>query len=866
MATQTEILRIEVDNKQAQKDITDQTKKIEDLKDENKQLLAVNKKLAKEDRDTSKERARNSETIAKNAAVISKNTQQRKQNIGVLQSERKTLNNLRSQLALLTAERNKNLVVGSKAFNHANKQIASYNNQIRAGEEAGKDFRRSVGNYGRAFEGATASILPFNAALLASPIGLIAGALGALLLVVKQSFSFFKEFDTVMSKVRATTSATNEEFEKLRESTIEFGESSKFTATEVAQLQLELAKLGFTTQEIIDSTDAVLNLATATDSELGRAAEVVAQTLNQFNLEATESGRVADVMAKSFVSSGLDIEKFAEGMKNAGKASDLVGVTLEQTTAILAVLADNGVDSSTAGTQLKNVFIELSDKGLSWEDAMNRINKSQNKLTASNELFKKRGSIVGAVIAENVVKIDELTRSINDATDASAEMARIVGNNLQGDLDRLSSSWEGLIARGTFLNKTFRFITKSIKLMIDLVKDIPLVFERVSISIQSTFNSVQKSILDTVRKVAEFTGIEIDGVTKSLSDKLDKNSKDLEERGKAIDEKLLKRAKETNDGFASLAKEQEDQAKASRLRTAQDLLEISNLETEKEIENTKKLAKERQKAAQELAEAREEEAQKQRDATFELELWRKERAAQEITDADEKVKALIEIEKFKLDQELMNESLIETERELLIEQSLQRQLEIKQTARDEEQRQKDEAAAADKKREEEQTKKIETEEKEREDLKKQRVQNGLNLTQAAVGLASEILGKETKAGKALAITAAGINTLQAVTKTLATYGGTPVGYANATAVGLSGALQISKMKAIDASGGGVGGSISTPNVPTTSTQVDTSNVDSQVNQQEVLIAALESQRYSVSVTEINDVQNAVAVGELDSTI
>ena len=171
--------------------------------------------------------------------------------------------------------------------------------------------------------------------------------------------------------------------------------------------------------------------------------------------------------------------------------------------------------------------------------------------------------------------------------------------------------------------------------------------------------------------------------------------------------------------------------------------------------------------------------------------------------------------------------------------------------------------------EEERTKKIAEEEKKRENLAKRRLQNGLDLTKAAVGLASEILGRETKAGKALAITAAGINTAQAVTRTLATYGGTPLGYAQAAAVGATGAVQIAKMKSTDVNGGSGGGSvadISAPSIDSSTTQPDTSNVDNQVNQQEALISALESQRYVVSVSEINDVQNSVSVGETESTI
>ena len=222
-------------------------------------------------------------------------------------------------------------------------------------------------------------------------------------------------------------------------------------------------------------------------------------------------------MAKSFVSSGLDIEKFAEGMKNAGTASDLVGVSIEQTTAILSVLADNGVDASTAGTQLKNVFIELADQGLSWEDAMNQINSSQNKLTAANDLFGKRAAIVSSVIARNGDNIDMLSKSFNDAEGSAAAMAEIVGNNLQGDLDRLSSSWEGLLARGSGLNKVFRAIVTTITFLIDGIKQlgtdfllifspqgfIYVVIKRFASDVRLLFGEVKADSLKIIQKGAE---------------------------------------------------------------------------------------------------------------------------------------------------------------------------------------------------------------------------------------------------------------------------------------------------------------------------------------------------------------------------
>ena len=246
----------------------------------------------------------------------------------------------------------------------------------------------------------------------------------------------------------------------------------------------------------------------------------------------------------------------------------------------------------------------------------------------------------------------------------------------------------------------------------------------------------------------------------------------------------------------------------------------------------------------------------QQQAEFNLALFREEQGLKDIEGIQERANAEIEVEKFKLEQLLMNEELTEVERQLLKEQSLARQIEIQEKA----------DAEFDKLREKE-TKQISEEEKKRESIRKQRLQDGLNLTKSAVELAGKIVGEETKAGKFLAIAAAGINTAQAVTKTLATGGALAI--PQAAVVGGLGAAQIAKIKSTDVSGGSGGGStpnVSTPTIPNTPQQVDTSNVDNQVNQQEALINALESQRFEVSVSEINDVQNAVSVSENDSTI
>ena len=149
------LISINVDNEQAQKSITDQTLKITKLQDANTKLKDKNKELAKSEGDTTAQRAKNSEEIAKNTLKISQANAVRKRAITSQKAEAGSLNNLRNTLATLTAKRNQDLVVGSKAFNQANEYIKKLTQRIKEAEQGGDDFRRSVGKYPQALNQAT---------------------------------------------------------------------------------------------------------------------------------------------------------------------------------------------------------------------------------------------------------------------------------------------------------------------------------------------------------------------------------------------------------------------------------------------------------------------------------------------------------------------------------------------------------------------------------------------------------------------------------------------------------------------------------------------------------------------------------------
>ena len=258
------------------------------------------------------------------------------------------------------------------------------------------------------------------------------------------SVKTFADFEQGMAKVKAISGATGLEFKSLEESALLLGRTTRFTATQVSALQLAYSKLGFNPAEIIKVTAATLDLALATGEDLATSATVAASTLRGFELSATEMGRVVDVMAASFSSSALDLEKFSTAMATLAPVAKNAGVGLEEATSYLSILVDRGVDASTAGTGLRNMFLNLAESGQTLSGALEEINTSTNKNATALRLFGKRGATVAAIMAANVGEAQSLKTAYDGAGGSASRMAGIMDNTLQGSLFKLKSAFEGM--------------------------------------------------------------------------------------------------------------------------------------------------------------------------------------------------------------------------------------------------------------------------------------------------------------------------------------------------------------------------------------------------------------------------------------
>ena len=285
-----------------------------------------------------------------------------------------------------------------------------------------------------------------------------AAAFRAINKIVSSVVRTFRDFEFQMAKVRAITGATEGEIRALSDTAQDLGRTTFFTAAQVAELQTNFGKLGFTTSEILAAQEATLQLATATGSDLARAAIVAGASVRGFGLDATETQRVVDIMATSFTSSALDLEKFQTSMTKVAPIAANANISLEATTAIMGTLTDAGIEASIAGTSLRNIFLKMQDptSALSKKigftvnsteslfKAINILNDSNLKNSEIQQIVDKRQVAAFTTILKGADSIEHL-HNLNMASAGSAqEMADIVGDNLEGAFKRLTSAVEGL--------------------------------------------------------------------------------------------------------------------------------------------------------------------------------------------------------------------------------------------------------------------------------------------------------------------------------------------------------------------------------------------------------------------------------------
>ncbi len=329
-----------------------------------------------------------------------------------------------------------------------------------------------VRNAMKSVEGGVASLgkrmgnLALGMAPVALAAGVMLGSFGACVGVAAG-------FEDQMAKVGAVSRASSEEMAALEKTARELGATTQFTAVQVGEAEQYLAMAGFSAQENIAALPGVLNLAAATATDLGRAADISSDILSAFGMKAEEMTRVADVLALTCATANTNMELLGDTMKYVAPVARMAGLSLEETAAMAGLLGNVGIKGSQAGTTLKAMLNkmaaptkeaqELFQKlGVTVKDSAGNLRSPVTVLGEMAAGLKNMGTaeqiaamkmIVGEeaiagfselIEKEGIGAIAEYARQLEAGGGSAAEMAARMNDTLAGSLRGLGSAWESV--------------------------------------------------------------------------------------------------------------------------------------------------------------------------------------------------------------------------------------------------------------------------------------------------------------------------------------------------------------------------------------------------------------------------------------
>ncbi|MEH7223850.1 phage tail tape measure protein [Bacillus sp. JJ1566] len=278
------------------------------------------------------------------------------------------------------------------------------------------------------------------------------------------------DFEQQMSRVKAISGATGEEFKRLQESALDLGASTSKSASEVALGMEDMAAMGFNVNEIIAAMPGVISASEAAGSDLATTAGIVAAALNSFQLEASDATRVADVLAMAANVSAASVDDMGYAFKYAAPIANSLGISMEEVAAAIGIMTNAGLEGSQAGTSLRQILISLNNPAKEQEKLMNKLGfsikdssgnaKSLSQmirdLTKSTESMTKAdklatiAKLVGteaasgmiAIINGGVDQLDEFTEALRNSEGASKEAADVMMDNLKGAYEEFTGALE----------------------------------------------------------------------------------------------------------------------------------------------------------------------------------------------------------------------------------------------------------------------------------------------------------------------------------------------------------------------------------------------------------------------------------------
>lgn len=350
------------------------------------------------------------------------------------------LNNF-TQAATQTAKATEKVTTATKATTEAQKGV-----QV-AIEKSARSLSTGSGSLTRAW-------LRFSATMwsVISVVRLFVRTIGSAI----KNISNFQQANANLATIMQVS---RNDIEVLTNDALMLGRTTEWTASQVTELQTALAKLGYNIPQIRNMQASVLQFATAVGAKLPEAANLAGASLRMFGMRSSETQKALEILTAATNKSALDFEKLKVSLPYVGAIAHSIGMDIAQTASLLGVLTNAGLESSRAGTGLRQVLLELSKQNgklqtamggniKTFDDFVNGLQAMRDRGLQAGEatkLVSTRASSALLILANGVDDIRRLNEEVRDTDGLLKTIQADRLNTLHGSTLLLKSAWEGLI-------------------------------------------------------------------------------------------------------------------------------------------------------------------------------------------------------------------------------------------------------------------------------------------------------------------------------------------------------------------------------------------------------------------------------------
>lgn len=284
------------------------------------------------------------------------------------------------------------------------------------------------------------------------------------------------EFEDSLSNLSAITGLQGQALDKLKKQIENTGnethKSFKTIADSYTVIGSKMPELLKQPEALDAVTRSVITLAKASRMDLGGATDALTGIMNQMGASTKEADRYINVLAAGAKEGAGSIEYLATAYNKCGTSVAAAGLSIEQGTALIEILAQKIPDASTAGTNLRNILLkmmqgadEINPKIVGLNKALENLAKHTNDTTWMVKNFGSENVNAAITLAESAKKADELTNAVSGTNEAEKQ-AQIQTNNVAGSIKKLTTDWDNFI---TSLNNSTGVLKTTIDFLDKLI-------------------------------------------------------------------------------------------------------------------------------------------------------------------------------------------------------------------------------------------------------------------------------------------------------------------------------------------------------------------------------------------------------------